>query len=360
MADLKRVELKFKYLRITSAGTPVESLFCDRGRVDSREIKLSKRIIPLEAVVDVEQKFDRLALTVAEGGTLSNVIIAVKGGTPAVILRQHLERMLSYRRAEQRRLELQNLGRGHEFRTETCRYCGATVDMTNFPRSPQMYCPYCDSVVTLLPGTADAEESRLRLCGCCGLYSDPKEFTEYYFYVPLFFVRSKMTTSCMCCGCRRIKALHMFIIDLLGIFAFPLAVWQMMAAYLWGGSRLRIFSELEEANSKFKSKKYLQAVGMYKHLERRLQRSAGVKYNRGIAMEKLNYIRDAAQAYQEALADCSNYIPAAIKLAGVYEILGYQNEWRELMTRFEGMWAAVGQGKIGQTIESKGYALLHG
>src|SRR5262249_12389696 len=130
--------LRFEYKLLNDRGVPT-SFFSSRAKVADDHLTLGKDALPLAAISQVIRFMQaRLALLVTsdDGPRWMNLIVT---SGDAGKVKQRIDCLGSARRAEMRQRELEQAGKGQLFRAAECPYCQATLDLSGFPRSPEMY-----------------------------------------------------------------------------------------------------------------------------------------------------------------------------------------------------------------------------
>lgn len=322
---MEAMEFKFKWVDDEGQET---GFFSKKGSFDGQNLHLDDTEIPVAAFGDVDVRSNRLILsTVGEDGQPVYIVIAVTQGG-AGKLKQAIGLARSAVWAQMHREELEQEGRGHEYREALCPHCGATLDLTGFPATDQVSCDFCHSIGTL-PGTSAAgdspaalkAENEHRLCDECGMYSKPRKFTIFYFYFLLVVYGWSQRETWRCPGCMRPEAWKMFFGNLLFVLGVPVALVQLFRAY--GGADVgALYPGLDSANLKARKGNLQGAIADYQKMLQKRAVAGGVKYNIGLAFLHDNDIDSAARSFEFALGDCANYRPAASALLGCYEQLG--------------------------------------
>ncbi len=196
------------------------------------------------------------------------------------------------------------------------------------PRSPQLYCHFCDLLLTLNDAEAPAGERDCKLCDECGMFSKPRKFTIGYFYFLFFVYGWSQRITWRCPACMRGEAWKMFFGNLLFLLLVPVAIAQLIRSY--GGSVAGPFAGLDKANLKARKGDLLGALRIYSQISQRVTYSAGVKFNVARAMLQQEKTPQAAETFRLALGDCGNYVPAYHGLVHCYEELGQHENLAEL------------------------------
>ena len=306
---------KFKYLNEREQQI---GFLSTKGSFDGSHLHLGATAIPANAIIQVDNRENRVVLSVAQNeGSPATILLTVTSGS-VVALKAALGKVRSAAWAAAHRDELKSQGREHEFRVVECPHCKATIDLSGFRESPQVSCNFCFSISTLQAPLA--EESQYRLCDECGMYSKPRKFTIFYFYFLLVVYGWTSRTTWRCPACMRGDAWKMLFGNLIFILGVPTAIIQLIRAY--GGADLKaMYRGLDSANLKARKGDLASAVSEYRRILESHPHAAGVKYNVGLAMVQQNYMDAAAKTLDAALNDCCNYQPVAQLLAHCYSQL---------------------------------------
>jgi hypothetical protein len=208
--------------------------------------------------------------------------------------------------------------------------------LTGFRESPQISCQFCHCVATV--EGARPEEKQYRLCDECGRYSKPRQFTIFYFYFLLVIYGWTSRSTWRCPGCMRKEAWKMLFGNLIFVLGVPVAITQLIRSY--GSDQvLGKFKGLDTGNLKARRGNVNGALQQYEAIMDRVPYAAGIKYNLATALLASGDPEKAAQVYELALDDCSNYAPAYQQLRALYAQLGRKAELVEL----ERMWSSGGE-----------------
>lgn len=327
--------LAFKFHLLNDQGRQT-SFFRKRGLFDGETLWLDGVPIPAAGMLQTAVRENRMAiLFVTVDGDIAHVALNPTSQQTADELKRRLDIARSGTWAQMHREGLVQRGRGDAYRDARCPRCTATVILTDMPPSPQLYCPFCDSLITTdaVAGPIPGEE-KLRLCEECGMYSQPRKFTIFYFYFLLVVYGWWNQTTWRCPGCMRREAWKMFFGNLLFLLGVPAALAQLIRCYsgtIVGGA----FRGLDAANLKARKGDIRGALAGYRSILERVPHSAGIKYNLALALLQQGDESRAAEALELALADCSNYVPAYQQLKAVYTRLGAAERLQELTAMWE-------------------------
>lgn len=313
------LEFKFKWLDDEGNST---GFLSSKGHFDGEQLVLDKTEIPVSSLAHVENREKRISLGDEKANFLNFML--TRGNPDALVLLIGRSRAKLW--AQRHREKLIDEGRGQEYREVICPHCEATLDLTGFPKSPQVSCEYCFSVCTLdADKTLTKQESTYRLCDECGMYSKPRRFTIFYFYFLVIVWGFWSSQTWRCPGCMRPTAWKMLFGNLLFLIGVPVAIAQLIRSY--GGTELTsLHPQLDSANVKARAGKFKQAIDLYSGILTKRPYSAGVKYNIALALLQQENIEGASKSLEYAIDDCANYGPAAHVLAGCYEQLGEEQK----------------------------------
>jgi tetratricopeptide (TPR) repeat protein len=308
-----------------------------RGSFDGATLKLDDVELPAAAVLDIDVRGSRMAISVLrEDQQTIYLLVNINNGN-ADELKQQIGVARSATWAASHQQELSTEGRSGEFRSETCPHCTATIDLTGFPKTPQIDCEFCHVIGTLpgsgLQSTASPLEKNYRLCDECGMYSYPRKFTVFYFYFLLVIYGVWHKETWRCPGCMRGDAWKMLFGNLPFLLGVPVAIVQLFRAY-GGTDSGNLYRGLDSANVLARRGKTKDAIEAYQKILANHPIAAGVKYNIGCAFLHDNDAEAAATMFEFALEDCANHRNSAQALAGCLEQLGRTEELADLRKRW--------------------------
>ncbi len=332
MRDLSHEPLTFKFHWINEQGAAT-STFRKAGRFDGEILTLEKAEIAAAAIVQSLVRDRRIVLAVLTGDEAEPVAhLLFQPATKKVT--DELKMLLDIARsrfwAQHHREALRKKGIEHTYREAVCPVCDATLILSEMPRSPQLYCHFCDSLTTPeATGVRNGSEHAFKICEECGMYSHPRKFTIFYFYFLLVFYGWWSKETWRCPACMREEAWKMFLGNLPFLLGVPVAVAQLVRCYggdVVGGA----FKGLDTGNIRARNGNLGGALDLYRGILERVSHSAGVKYNLGMALLAQGDKQRAAETFEFALDDCSNYAPAYHQLRPLYEELGETERLKEL------------------------------
>ncbi len=201
-----------------------------------------------------------------------------------------------------------------------CPNCNAAIILTDMPDTPQIYCHFCDSLMTHNTSMAAKDEREYCLCDACGMFSKPRRFTVFYFYFLFVVYGWSQNTTTRCPACMRGDAWKMLFGNLLFVLGVPVAIAQLIRSY--GREVTGTFAGLNAANLKAQRQDLSGALQIYSEISDRVPHCAGIKFNLGMALLGAEKTEQAARAFEAALGDCGNYAPAYGALSYCYGELG--------------------------------------
>ncbi|MEE9403924.1 MAG: hypothetical protein V3V20_03445 [Algisphaera sp.] len=327
--------LSFRFQYINGRGHEM-GLISKTGQFDGQTLQLDREMLPVDHILKVQRRHDRLILHLNPdrpvGCFASHLAFDVTSGAIDAI-HSSLNEIASSRRTAGRRHRLEEAGAGESFRSAECPHCRATIDLTGFDETPQIYCDYCDTVYTA-NGSGPVDEAAFSLCDQTRMYAQSRGFME--LFVPMF-------TGWKPWRCRRVHACNaafkrtaykMLLCNLPTLVGVPTALLQLVRVYRGGEAKSVAFRGLSKANYHAISGKTDKAIAGYRDLAERLGPAAGVHYNAGLVAGNAEFFAEASMAFGSALEDCSNYRPAAELLALSLQRLGDQEALAELHARW--------------------------
>ena len=305
--------LKFKYQLVNEQGREV-GVFAKKGELGDVDLILDKSTIPVAAVLRAIVRMNRLVLVIATGQAPVTLVLSIRSGAKAgeghaVDLKQRIDRQNSRAWCDARLKHLREENRAAAFRSEECPHCGSRVDLTGFQPSPQIYCPYCESVATRGPD-APEDERHYHLCDSCGYYSRPSVFNSFYIFFLLAVVVWKSQRKLICHACMKGEAWKTLGLNVITLIGSPVALYYLIKAYAGGSARSAAFGGLDAANGYARKLKVEKAEEGYDLIASRLRHAAGIHYNRALLHARNQDWPACHEALRSLWADCSNYRPA--------------------------------------------------
>ncbi len=320
--------IRFKYRLIDTQGNR-KGFLARKGSLSSEAgLALKEGTFPSDAIGRARVHTGSIVLLEFADAAIA---LEVYGGKAKRLVRS-LNAMASAHHAEAAREQLFQRGAGHDFRSATCPHCSSTIDLSRLPSSPQLYCPYCETLSE--GGAVDRELARYRVCGGCGYFAEPRSFTEFYFYWLVFVFGFRWNRHELCSSCMRGTAWKMLICNSIFVLGVPVALSQLWRAYFGGSHSSPLFPSIEAANLAARAGRREQAEDMYQRIVAGTTRAPGVHYNRALASLGADDFNAADACLQQSLRECANYVPA-------FEVLRRLCEHTEQLDRrraLDAMW----------------------
>jgi tetratricopeptide (TPR) repeat protein len=326
---MENTGIEFKYKHLTEEGNET-GFMAKKGKLDDENLTLDKEEYPVKAFLKAERRFDRLILsTVDENSELIYISIAIKKGDLKAILK-NINRITSKNIAENRREVLIKEGRGELCGSHECPHCQATIDLNGFPKTKQVYCDYCETIISL-DGHAAANENQYTICESCGFFSQPKQFSTFYFYFLFVIWGYSHSKKYFCSACMRGEAWKMFFSNFIFVLGLPFSIVQLFRAYLGDkGDPAKTYAGLDKANLLAGSGKNQEALQAYMKISQNLHDSAGIRYNCAMSFLASDDYENASSQLESSLGLCSNYDPSFQLLYGCYDKLGQSEKMKTL------------------------------
>jgi hypothetical protein len=312
--------LKFKSKRFDPAMNVGAGLFASKGTFDDKVLDLGWEKIPIEVIDKTYGHFQRCCII----KTNEEIVLAEITNNK---LMQDLVKTVNAA-ASSAKAEKCKAARGTEkFVSKTCPYCCSTIVLSDFEESPQVYCRYCN---TIFPKSGQVQEGEqdLDICSRCGFYSKPEDFFYMYIYFLLFVYAFETKQRVLCKGCEKEKAKRSCCMNSFTLIGLACALASMCKANQVQDMPAAL-AELDSANmlvkkgaKKCDTNSVNEGIRIYNEILNTNKVNAGVHYNLGLAYIVLKDYMHAAEAFEGALTDCSNYEPAVGVLIGCYEEMG--------------------------------------
>lgn len=310
---------KLKYRKVDSRGQ-TQGFLASKGVLRDTGLELVDGPIASSRFVRAEARDRRVVVWLKEesGGNTPHVF-EFYSPKPAEFARA-FNRIASDTFTLTRQEALEAHGRGSELRVRRCTACDGMIDRTDFPETPEAYCPFCD---TVSHGSVPAkEQEKIRICDSCGYFSMPRTITCFYFYFLLVLYGFRWQKKHMCSPCMRAEGWKMLAGNLVFVLGVPVAMTQLGRAYFGGTALSGAYCGLEGANVVAKARKPEEAAKKYAEIAARLGGSAVSSFNAGLAFASAQRLGEAQQAFEASLRRCSNFGPAADMLAKVLQAQG--------------------------------------
>lgn len=336
MQSTPKLPLKFAFYVLDADGNEKSLSFSKWGLFDGATLTLHQESIPASSVTGVQRRFNRLTIsTLLQFDIVKLHYLAVTSTRQAEQLKVALDGFLSRRLADQNRETLREFGRSYCYREAECSNCAATILLSDMPETPQVYCSYCDTLTTVRSSSViPSNEHEFRICESCNLFGQLQAFRIRYFWCAIVVSGATFGGRYCCRVCMRGEGWRMLIYNLPFLLAVPNAIWQLARCYngsMSGGE----FRDLDDGNVKLSRGDLDGASVHYRDILERVPHSAGVKFNLGQGLLMRNDFANAASAFEAALQDCVNYIPAWTRLRMAYHHLGEEEKLKTL----DSMWS---------------------
>jgi len=328
-------DFRFKFKEINDNGQPT-GLFSTRGAVTPHALVLGNDQVPLANVIAAEGHTHNLVVRwYTDSGAVSHHAFRVTSGGVKNVLRR-INQACSHAKAGQRREQLDLENRAGEYRQWNCPHCHSAVDLSGCEETPQTWCPYCDALYTLAAG-APAEEPSFSCCDQCGLYSQPKPFTVFYFWFVFVAFGYEYQIKRMCNVCMRKEVWKMLAVNFLFVVGTIPTLVQIFRAYFGGSNLSSTFRELDAGNVAAQKGDFAGASALYERVLEKQPHSAGVFYNLGLAQYQAGNLDHSASALTASLNACINYSPAFVALSNLLETTGDSERLERVRQRFLGI-----------------------
>lgn len=311
--------LRVKFRKVDSRGQ-LQGFLASKGKLDDRGFESKAERIESDRFVRAEVRGKRVILLLRdERGTISPQVLELYQPKPTVFARM-INRIASDTSTLARQAALEAQGRGSELRVRRCTACDGMIDLTNFPESLEVYCPFCDTVSN---ATVPAmEQEKIRVCDSCGYFSMPRTITCFYFYFLLVVYGFHSQQKHMCSPCMRREGWKMLAGNSLFVLGVPVALTQLGRAYFGGTALGGTYRGLEGANVIARASQPEKAAERYAEIAARLGGSAVASFNAGVAFAAAQRVAEAQQAFEASLRTCANFGPGADRLAGILQSQG--------------------------------------
>lgn len=344
--------MKFSYKPLNELGQSTTWMSLS-GRFEDGQIVLADCFIDATTVLATHVNDKVLAITYkdpdSDPDAVRTILLSLDPRT-ANHLKRDIDVVRSAYHVGQAEAQAKARGESDWFRKAECPVCHATLDLTGFEPTPQIFCDYCDTLSTVPPQPeTPSNESEYRLCEGCGMYARPRVFTEFYFYYIVILYGFWTNQSRKCPACMRGAAWKMLAINFLFVLGIIPSVWQLVRAYA-SDHTASSFRGLHSANLNARRRKYSAAIKTYQAICDQVPAAAGVHYNLGHALAQNQEWQRAAAAFELALADCSNYRYAAGGLMHCYQLLGMQSE----LDQMQRQWGEVADGASVEVLPDQG------
>lgn len=303
---------KFKFVQNGST----KGFFASKGAATADGLKLDKHTLPYECVTDSTNRDSRLILQIDRANPKfpnaltqdlweSSLVLDISGGA-AEKLEREIDRHSSKIEAERHKQALEQAGRGREFRVVECPCCAATVDLSEYPTTPYIYCRFCEAVFDKsLRQQKDAQS--YRRCDECGFYDRVQGYGEFYFYFLIILYGFSHKRRHLCDDCGASLANKLLALNALFLLGVPNAI---VCAIRARAGKDATLSTLSKANHLAKNNKLSQADKLYEQALNFFPNHPGIRYNQAQAYLFSNQGSTCIKHLKLALEACPNYLPA--------------------------------------------------
>lgn len=314
--------IRFWFKHIDADGKPC-GFFAKSARVEEDVLVLDNRTVPLCTVSSVHRQPGRIILYL--DGEPAPLVLAFKFGHGGKVLKAIALRS-SLQRSRWHEQELVRRGMSRLFASFTCPHCGYTTELSGFPGTPQVYCFFCNRVLTVSPNRPPFEGKYI-LCGRCGVFGRRKQYLNFLIMFALFFYYSKIEPRTDCVRCMRRTIWSNFLGNFFLLIGAIPALWQLARAYWLSFDPLR---DLDRANRLAQKGKFERALPIYEFLAQRVRYCAPVRYNCGATLSAAGHDIEAMQQLEQCIANCGNFIPAYALLEATYASQGMVDKQGQL------------------------------
>jgi hypothetical protein len=308
---LTELPFKFRYVRNGYA----QGLFAQKASLDPNHIILGKDTLKYDDIVDTTARGQRIVLVLSSTADLSptlskslageSVIVLEISGAQAKDVERLIDRISSQKAIEQRRHELLQLGKSDLLRTVSCPECAAAIDLTDFDRTPHIYCRFCESLFQENQPILTKGDT-YRICDECGMFDRVKGYTEFYFYCLILVYGFSYKRRYMGDHCAHNLSWKMFWINLIFLLGVPVAIYNKIKSMMGRNPTLH---QLSCANALAKKGQYQKAQPIYNQLYQHHFEHPGVLMNEGMGHLIGKDVDGAVRCWRRSLHSCSNYHP---------------------------------------------------
>lgn len=287
-----------------------------QGRIDEVGIGLSDEMIFWEDIQGIEVDKSRLIISLMPYAVLGKVetrhiipehqcIVIKISGEDIFLLKSSIDRRMSVRQAKERLAGMTEDQIAKYFRHLNCPHCNALIDLTDYPTTFYVFCPYCHTLCDK-HGTPLIGYKHYRVCPECNMFGKVSYYTDYrYYYKPLQRTFYKKRYYC-CDAC----ADSMFKKNILK--NLPFLIGAVASFRQWLKSRQNreySFEDLHKANQYALMGAVNEAKNIYYSILLRLPHHPGIHYNLGYMYFRLGNREKASYYFQKSLQQCANYLP---------------------------------------------------
>ncbi|MEM7332159.1 MAG: hypothetical protein AAF490_08705 [Chloroflexota bacterium] len=306
------IAFKFKFVKNGSA----QGFRSKKASASTQRLFLNELNVPYDAIMDTTSRDNRLVIQLFPNSGVdeeirkefaqSNVLILEVSQAKAIDLEKYIDRHASLQVANKRKKMLAAKGQEHLFKSITCPHCSATVDLTDYEKSPHIYCRYCESILSQsLELIADGDH--YRHCDECNLFDRVQGHTEFYFYFLLivYGFRSKRRHLCDACALKiSNKALLINFPFILGIFP---ALYMRIKASQGKDGKIK---NITKANKLALAGKYQEADTIYENMLMNHPDHPGILFNQAMAHFNGQDAQAGVDYVRRSMNASGNYLPS--------------------------------------------------
>lgn len=304
---------KFRYV----VGGNATGFMATKGQLTEEGLKLGDFLLGFSAVVDSTTRDDRVVLTIDSSDPGLPVELRQKlqqdhflvlhiSGMKAEALERLIDRHASVHEAEACRARLVAEGRGEQFRTTICPCCSATVNLSELPETPYVYCRFCETLFGQQTARLGSKNS-YRHCDECGYFDRVQGYGEFYFYFLLVVYGFRHQRRHMCDDCGAKLANKLLAINSIFILGVPNA---LACAFRARAGRDPELSPLAKANRLAKKGKMDLAGAEYQKVLDVLPGHPGVQLNMARGYFTSQRSSEGLQSLRQSIDQCANFDPA--------------------------------------------------
>jgi DNA-directed RNA polymerase subunit RPC12/RpoP len=296
----KKKELNFKF-RFVEEGD-AKGFLAKKGSATETTLRLDKKIIGYKKVVDTTTRDNRLIIVLDNNSHIVLEVYKIK----ALELEIYIDRICSYREAEEYKKNLITEGNEHLYYTKVCPHCKAMINLSELKKTDYIYCRYCESVFDKMRRIISIGDN-YRLCDECNLFDRVRSYTEFYFYFLLVIYGYSYKKRHMCDHCAGKIAIKTFLLNLIFILGVPSAIWMKIKSVTGRDPKLK---KLAKANALSKKGKYAKAAKIYEGLHDAYRNHPGLLMDEAIGRLIGGDPVEASRLLSLSLDSCSNYFPS--------------------------------------------------
>ncbi len=288
-------------------------------------LHVGKHTIPFDALLHLRRHGVRMAVRYvgAEGLERDRFIEVGVQGRPkaATKLQQKVNEAVSRNRIEARQEQLREEGRSDAFQSKTCGHCGCAIDLTDRVSTPEVQCPYCETL-QLVDGPPEKQAPELQRCPESQLMGRVQSYSFIAFFIlPPFWQISHKIRYGIAPALRKIAWRNLLINTPFLILA-PFAICQVIRTQFMGRVKVPRYRGLTQANAKAVSKQPAEALRLYQAIVDRGEPVAAVRFNQALLLLQQERLEEAREAALAALTDCANFELAQALYESIDNALG--------------------------------------